>query len=384
MIYFDNAATTFPKPTSVINEMITCMTTYCGNPGRSGHFLSVKAAEKIYDCRELISRTFGITNATNVIFTPNTTTSLNIAIRAFAKKRSHIIISDIEHNSVYRTVASLAKQGIDFDIFKVDPYDNGNTVRNLRSKIRSNTSMVVCNHVSNVCGIVLPLFEIGQLCKRFGLSFIVDGAQSVGTHRIDVTGFNIDALCCPGHKGLYGPQGTGFIVLADKYAKESLVSHLSPFVTGGNGVNSAERKMPDILPEKFEGGTLNTPGIAGLYEGIKFVEQKNPDSIFRHVAGLYRTAADMVSSLPNTTVYYKDLPQSSCLLFNVNGIDSDAVSDRLNDFGICVRGGLHCSPLIHKKLGLEKGAVRASFSCFNTRSELDLFYNALKSITFIG
>lgn len=382
MIYFDNAATTFPKPPSVVNEVIGCMTSYCGNPGRSGHTLSLKAAEKIYECRELISSTFGINNPTNVVFTPNTTYALNIAIKAFAKRKCHILISDVEHNSVYRTVSSLLGNGIEHDIFNVDPYEPQNTLRSIRSKLRSNTSLIVCTHVSNVCGITLPIYEIGAFCKKFGLRFIVDGAQSAGTHVIDIGRCNIDALCCPGHKGLYGPQGTGFVVFNDKYSSEKELSKLSTFIYGGNGVNSAEVKMPDFLPERYEGGTLNTPGIAGLCMGLRFVREQSEETIFKTVSEIYTKAADMVSSLPDTVVYCGDIPQSSSLLFNINGIDSDTVADRLNDFGICVRGGLHCSPLVHKKLKTNKGAVRASFSCFNSFTELDLFYNALKTIIF--
>ncbi len=382
MIYFDNAATTFPKPPSVVNEVVGCMTSYCGNPGRSGHFLSLRSAEKIYDCRELLSNMFGVKYPTNVVFTQNTTYAINIAVQAFTKRKSHVLISDIEHNSVYRTVCALSKHGIDYDIFNVDPYDNNSTLRSIKSKIRSNTSMLVCAHVSNVCGITLPIAEIGALCKKYGIKFIVDAAQSAGTHKIDMEKCNIDALCCPGHKGLYGPQGTGFVIFADKYSNEKTLSKLNTFIYGGSGVNSAERKMPDILPERYEGGTLNTPGIAGLYEGIKFVNAHTEQSIFNHVCNICNRATEMVSSLPDTTIYCGDLSQSSCLLFNIKGIDSDTVADLLNDSGICVRSGLHCSPLIHKKLKTDKGAVRASFSYFNNISELDMFYKALKNIVF--
>ncbi len=382
MIYFDNAATTFPKPPAVVNEIISCMSSYCGNPGRSGHILSIKAAEKIYECRELLAKLFGVNNPTNVVFTQNTTYAINIALNAFAKRKMHILISDIEHNSVYRTVASLSKFGIDYDIFNVDPRDINNTLHSIKMKLRSNTSILICAHVSNVCGITLPLYEIGKLCKKYGINFIVDGAQSAGTHSINIPNCNIDALCCPGHKGLYGPQGTGFVIFNDKYANEKLLAKLSPFIYGGNGFNSADKKMPDILPERFEGGTLNTPGIAGLAEGIKFVNARTEAAIFEHTCNLYNRAVDIVKSLPDTTVYFSDLRESSSMLFNINNIDSDSVADKLNDSGICVRAGLHCSPLVHKKLNTDKGAVRVSFSYFNTFSELDVFYNALKTIVF--
>lgn len=382
LIYLDNAATTFPKPPSVVNEVMRCMTNYCGNPGRSGHALSLEASKKIYECREGLARMFGISNPTNIVFTPNTTYALNIAVSAFARKKTHILISDMEHNSVLRTVNSLTKQGIEYDIFRVDPYDKQKTLLSIKQGLRSNTSLIVCTHVSNICGIALPIYEIGLFCKKMGLKFIVDGAQSAGTHKIDVEKDNIDALCCPGHKGLYGPQGTGFIVFSDKYSEEKIIKKLSPFIYGGNGVNSADIQMPDILPERFEGGTLNTPAIAGLCEGVRFVADKTEEAIFDHTCRLYRRALDMISTLPETTVYCGELPQSSCLLFNINGMDSDTVADLLNDNGICVRAGLHCAPLAHKKLKTLKGAVRVSFSCFNTLTEPEYLYSVLKNIIF--
>ncbi len=380
MIYFDNAATTFPKPPSVISESIKCMREYCGNPGRSGHDLSIKAAEKIYECRELISGLFGVHNPTNVVFTPNTTHALNIAINAFAKKKGHILISDIEHNSVYRVVHALSKQGVDYDIFSVDINDVSKTIRSFRSKIKYNTNLAVCSHVSNVCGITNPINEIGNVCKQYGIKFVVDGAQSVGTHIVNMNDNNIDALCSPGHKGLYGPQGTGFVIFSDKYSDEKISSKLTPFVFGGNGFNSADRNMPDILPERYEGGTLNTVGIAGLCEGIKFVKAIGEETIFEHTSMLYNRAKDMLSSLGNVKIYCENIKKSCCLLFNVDNIPCDSVADMLNDDGICVRAGLHCTPLAHKKLNTQNGAVRASFSCFNTVSETDAFYESVKRI----
>ncbi len=380
MVYFDNAATTFPKPVSVVNEMVKCMTTYCGNPGRSGHFLSMESAKKIYDCREKIALLFGSSVPTNVVFTYNTTYALNTAINAFAKKRGHVLISDLEHNSVYRPVSALEKNGIDHGIFTVYPNDDDATLRSLKSKIRQNTNMVVCTHVSNVCGITLPLEKIGNVCKQYGIKFIVDSAQGAGTHKIDINKCNIDALCCPGHKGLYGPQGTGFIVFNDKYSEEKMISKTNDFIYGGNGVNSAMKKMPVFLPEKYEGGTLNTVGIAGLLEGINFVHSITEEEIFYHCTSLYGRALEMLHSLPNVIIYCEKIKESSCLLFNVKGMQSDNTAQILSENGICVRGGLHCSPLAHKKLKTENGAVRVSFSYFNNVSELEYFYKVMKNL----
>ncbi len=383
MIYFDNSATTFPKPPSVINEVVHCMTEYCGNAGRSGHTLSIKASEKIYECREEIAGLFAINNPTNVVFTSNTTYAINIALNAFLKRKTHILISDVEHNSVYRAVCSLLKYGINYDVFQTFHNDTEKTLNSIKSKIKHNTSLIICTHTSNICGLTLPIYNIGKLCRQYEIKFIVDGAQSVGTHNININECNIDALCAPGHKGLYGPQGTGFVVFNDKYSTEKTISRLAPFIYGGNGFNSADKNMPDILPEKYEGGTLNTPGIAGLCEGIKFVKSQGEEKIFNDISLLYSRAYDIVSSIPNTTIYCGEIKKSCCLLFNVNDVPCDTVADMLNDDNICVRAGLHCSPLAHKKLNTQNGAVRASFSCFNNISELDIFYKSLKRIAMM-
>jgi selenocysteine lyase/cysteine desulfurase len=231
-----------------------------------------------------------------------------------------------------------------------------------------------------VCGITLPISEIGALCRRYGIKFIVDGAQSAGTHPIDMKKCNIDALCCPGHKGLYGPQGTGFVIFSDRYSDEKSIRTLSPFVSGGNGMNSEERYMPDILPERFEAGTLNTPGIAGLSEGVSFVSSLSVEHIFDRICKLYNRAKELLFDIDGVKIYCGELNESSCLLFNIEGMPSDTVADLLNDDGICVRGGLHCAPLVHKKLKTTNGAVRASFSYFNNMSDVEALYNSVKRI----
>jgi len=240
--------------------------------------------------------------------------------------------------------------------------------------------LAVFTHASNVCGIKLPVKELCEEAHRKGIITIVDCAQSAGTHTIDIKKAYIDALCCPGHKGLYGPQGTGFVLFSDKYSDEKSISKLRTFVHGGNGVNSAENYMPPLLPERYEGGTLNTPGIAGLVEGIKFVNAQSAKDIFSHCSLLYNKAINMLYDIPDIVLYCPDIKYSSTLLFNINNIPSDIAADYLSSDGICVRGGLHCSPLAHKKLMTENGAVRVSLSCFNTASELDNLYRSLKNI----
>lgn len=381
LIYFDNAATTFPKPISVVRAVEHCMEDYCGNPGRSGHRLSLEASRKIYDCRELLSDMFGISSPTNIVFTMNTTYALNIAINALLTKGSHILISDLEHNSVLRTVASQKRNGSSYDIFKVYPGNDEATLRSLKSKLRPDTSLVVCTHQSNICGVRLPIEKIGKICNARRIRFIVDAAQSAGYHPIRLDRCHIDAVCCPGHKGLYGPQGTGFAVFSDKYSAPEFLNTTLPFLYGGNGVNSADIEMPDFLPERFEAGTLPTPAIAGLCEGIKFVNNQTYKKIAYHSNQLYQRAFDMLSSMKNVRIYYPFLLPSSTILFNADGYSSDYVADHLNKYDICVRSGLHCAPLAHKKLNtLKCGAVRVSYSFFNTQEENEQFYRALKSL----
>ena len=357
------------------------MKSYCGNPGRSGHRLSVKAAEKIYDCREEIAKFFGSSEPTNVVFTLNATYAINIAIKALSKKFSHVLISDLEHNSVLRPVNELKKNGITYDIFNVYPGNDEMTLRSIKAKIKPTTDMIVCTHVSNICNITLPIEKIGKLCKERNLKFIVDMSQSAGSHKININEVCADVLCSPGHKGLFGPQGTGFMIFADKYAKEEYIKKTSAVISGGSGVFSSEVEMPQFLPERFEAGTLPTPSIAGLCEGVKFVRQKTPEEIFSHVSKLCKRTTEMLSSIKNVEVYAKEGGFGQTVLFNVKNISCDNVADYLNQNDICVRSGLHCSPLGHRKLGtLSKGAVRVSFSIFNEPLETERLYKVLRMI----
>ena len=372
MIYLDNAATTFPKPPQVLREVQRCLSTYCGNPGRGSHRLSNAAGEKIFEVREQVSDFFCCPNPENVVFTLNDTYALNLALKGFLRPNDHVIISNFEHNSVYRPIRAMADCGlIQFNVFDASAPD---AVGQIEKLIRPNTRAVVVNHTSNVCSLTLPVEEIGALCRTRGILFIVDGAQSAGHEDINMEKMGIDVLCAPAHKGLMGIQGCGFLVLRDGLSLPETV------VEGGSGVNSLEAKMPDQLPERLEAGTLPTPAIVALGEGIKFVRSIGTDEIKRRTTHLFILTLDRLSSIKSVKVYAPK-HQGSTLLFTVNGVPSDQVSEHLDRNGICTRSGFHCCPLGHEALDTPKdGAVRVSFGIFNRDSDTDALYRAVREL----
>ena len=376
MIYFDNAATTFPKPPSVIREMARCMREYGGNPGRSGHRLSLAAAEAIFDVRNLVAEFFGISKAENVIFTSNCTSALNLAIGGIARKGDHFLISDLEHNSVLRTVSNLCKEkGMTFDVFHALASDD--TVLNeIDRKIRPNTKAVISTHASNICPRILPIARIGNLCRKRNVLFIVDAAQSAGIYDISIMRDNISVLCAPGHKGLYGPQGSGFAVFSDHFD----FSRLKPCAYGGNGKNSAEIEMGHEPPDSYETGTLSTPAIVGLGEGIRFVKERKREKIEMLENQLFHSAKKMLSGIPRVKIYLPEATNGSLLLLGFEGISPSKVAERLSDHSICTRAGLHCAPIAHRALGTGGDALRISFSAMNNVAETETFAHILQTI----
>ena len=359
MIYLDNAATTFPKPRCVAEAVSRAISRYGGNPGRGSHAMSVRSAEMIYDAREALADFFGAPSPDGVMFALNTTHALNTAIKACVKRGDHVLISSMEHNSVLRPVSALARRGVVtydvFDAFSDDP------VAAIEAKLRRETSLVVCAHSSNVCGRTLPIREIGAFLHARGVRFIVDGAQSAGKREISVREDKIDALCVPGHKGLYGTMGCGALI-----AGEGFPTNGGTLVEGGAGINSLDEEMPAFLPERYEAGTLPVTAVAGLLAGVGFVCSVGIDRIAEHEERLCRECAVRLREMPRVTLY----SESGVILFNVDGVPSPRVCEALDREGICVRGGFHCSPLAHRALGTgEDGAVRASFGYFNTRSD---------------
>ena len=378
MIYLDNAATSYPKPPEVYSEVVRALIQYGGNPGRGAHRLSVAAAEKIYECRVLASEMFGASDPERVFFTQNTTHGLNTVIKGLLRKGDHVIISDMEHNAVYRPIYKMAQRGvIGYDVFRTlekgKPKSTEKLCSDIARLLRRNTRMVICCHTSNICSLTLPIKEIGELCRRCGVLFVVDGAQSAGHEKISVDRMNIDALCLPGHKGLYGTQGSGMVLLGKGIVLDTLTE-------GGNGVNSLEGDMPSFAPERYEAGTLPTPAIAGLCEGIRWVKEIGEERIAGAEKRLYRETRTRLGKIGGVKMYLPEI-EGATLLFNIEGMDADRVGALLNEKGICVRSGYHCSALGHRALGTEKeGAVRVSFGMFNNVNDIEKLAEAVKEI----
>ncbi len=383
LIYFDNAATTWPKPAAVADEMIRALNDYGGNPGRSGHRLSIGATEAIYACREAVCGLFGSEHPENVVFTCSDTMALNLAIKALVKCGDHILISNIEHNSVLRPVTALGQIGVSCSIFNVFPDASEARVLTAMSEcLKPETRMVIASHRSNVCGITLPIEAMGRFCREHGLIFIVDAAQSAGVLPLDIERIGADVICAPGHKGLYGPQGSGFALFSAKYAGD-VSEMLDTYVEGGNGVDSLDPMMPRYLPERYEAGTLSTPCIAGLRCGIEFVRERGMEELEAIESALYRRLRDLLCGTRRIKVYLPQAERSSVLLFNAVGCTAGELASELDRRGICVRSGFHCSPLAHRALGTgADGAVRVSFGAFNCMREVDLFYRAIREILF--
>ncbi len=377
IIYFDNAATTFPKPQIVIAAALDCMESWCGNAGRGSHKLAMRSAEAVFEARETLADTFGA-SPENVVFTLNTTYALNMAIKGAMTRGAHALISNMEHNSVLRPLARLAADKVArYDIFTA--YDDkrrlssADIISNIISKLRPETKLLVCTHASNICSYSLPIREIGKLCRRYGITFIVDAAQSAGHLPINMREDCIDVLCMPAHKGLYSPQGLGIMIVGDGIS-------LGTLIEGGNGVNSLDIGMGGDLPERHEAGTLCTPAIAGLCEGLRFVRELGTDAISAHEEALCKRGAEMLGSISGVKLY---APQhkGGILLFNVGDMSADDAGRILSEHGFCLRTGYHCAPLAHTALGTgEGGAIRASFSIFNTAAEVDALYREVKSI----
>ena len=378
MIYFDNAATSFPKPRHVIEEQLRCMQIYGGNPGRGSHTLSLAAAEKIYECREELASFLGSPNPENVIFTMNTTMALNTAIKGLLRRGDHVLISDIEHNAVFRPIHKLAREGIiHYDVF--DTFPNAPTrtpemiCASILEKIRPNTRMLICAHASNICSATLPLKEIGALCHKKDILFVVDAAQSAGHLPIDMEEMQIDALCAPGHKGLWGPQGCGVLLWGNGVVADTLIE-------GGSGYNSLEGNMPEEAPERYEAGTLPTPAIAGLLEGVREIKRLGIDHIHSHECALTTRLCERFMTMPKVTLYAPH-HKGNVLLFSLQDISSDRIGAFLNERGFCVRTGFHCAALAHATLGTpSSGAVRVSPSLFNTTAQIDALCDTLREL----
>ncbi len=378
MIYLDNAATTFYKPQEVKNAVADALTFYSANPGRSGHDLSVKTAEKIFEARERINDFFNGYGSEYVSFTLNCTQALNTAIKGILKKGDHVVISTFEHNSVLRPLYKLKQKGlVDYSVFQVFE-DEEKTLNSFKNAFRNNTKLCVVTSVSNVFGNILPIRKLSQIAHNYGALFFVDGAQGAGVISIDMKMQGIDCLCIPGHKGLYGPVGTGAIIHKG-LSFETLVE-------GGTGTESLMLKQPESYPERLESGTLNVAGIMGMHAGVEWVKSYGLKKILNAETLLTKEIFYGLKSIKNIKLYsevFNEEKRAPLISFNVEGLHSEQTTMLLNEGGIAVRGGFHCAPLAHSFMGTKQtGTVRISPSIHNTKKDINILLNLIEKIAF--
>ena len=375
MIYFDNAATTLQKPPCVAQAVLEAMTTF-GNPGRGVHEPAMAASRAVYEARCALAQLFHAENPARIAFTANATQALNIAIKGILNPGDHVITTAMEHNSVLRPLYELEGQGAALTILPADRQgriDYGG----FEAAIRDNTRAIVCTHGSNLTGNLLDIGRIGAIAKRYGLLFVVDASQTAGVFPIDVQEMNIDILCFTGHKGLLGPQGTGGL-----YVREGVT--VRPLLTGGSGVQSHSKTHPSQMPTALEAGTLNAHGLAGLNAGVRYLLERGIGTLRQKELDFTWAFYEGVKKIPGITVYGDFSARERCPIvsLNVRDYDSAQVSDALfSEFEIATRPGAHCAPLLHDALGTgQRGAVRFSFSHYNTMEQINTAIAALREI----
>ena len=371
MIYLDSAATTLQKPPAVARAVAWAVN-HLASPGRGGHLPARLAAETAFACRRAAADLFGMEGPEQVVFTSNATHGLNIAIKSLVKPGDRVLISPWEHNAVTRPLHAL---GAEILVARSPLFDRRGLLDAFEAGLEANPAAVVCTHVSNVFGFILPIEEIAALCRERGVPLIVDASQSAGCLpvRQDVLGAAFIAM--PGHKGLYGPQGTGLLLCGTEEAV--------PLLQGGTGSASIRQTMPGCLPDRLEAGTHNLPGIAGLLAGLRYVAARTPRAIGRKEGALVRRAARQLADVPGLRVFEARDPacQGGVLSFRAEGLDCEAVGEALGAMGIAVRAGLHCAPLAHESAGtLETGTVRLSFSDFSAPADTDRLAGALAKL----
>ena len=375
-VYLDNAATSYPKPEVVYLAVDEYQRQIGVSSGRGGYFRALKADEIVYQTRTTIAGLFNIKNAARVVFTANATESLNLALKGLLKAGDHVVTTSMEHNAVWRCLKGLeAEKNIKITAVKCSP--EGLAVEDVKAAIRSETRLVVMIHVSNVTGTIMPVGEVGRVAHSLGIPLLVDTAQSAGILPIDVERDNIDLLAFTGHKGLLGPFGTGGLYIAESI-------QLKPLKEGGTGSESRLERQPDTMPERFEAGTVNVAGLAGLGAGVNFLRQKGTQNILQQERELTAYALNVLSQLKSIEIYGSknhDM-QVGVISFNISGMRPEEVGYLLDEeYGIMVRVGLHCSPLTHKTIGTaDRGTLRFGLGLFNTIEEIDYAGYALQQI----
>lgn len=381
-IYFDNGSTSFPKAPGVGDAIRDIIEHGAYNINRGGYEGAYEVADMVLTTREQLCRLFHFSESRNVVFTPSITYSLNYVIKGLLKPGDHVIVSSMEHNGMMRPLVQMAHQGVTFDAAQADR-DGVLDPQKVENLIRPNTRAVMMLHASNLCGTMLPIQQVGEICARHGLIFVVDTAQTAGVFPIDMEKMHIDALCFTGHKGLRGPQGVGGMLLRDE-----LCSQMTPLISGGTGSRSDSEEVPDFMPDRFESGTMNLPGIAGLHRALTYLEEYGIENIARQELAICQRFIDGALTLPDTRVVGKLNTQDRAAIVSLDfqKMDNAEVSFLLdNQYGVMTRCGLHCAPRAHKSLGtFPQGTVRFSFSHHNTPEEVDTCIEGLRKILTQG
>jgi len=379
MIYFDNAATSYPKPKEVGQAMLHFLEKVGASPGRSGHRLSIEAGRMLYQTRESLAELFNIGDPLRIIFTLNVTEALNLTLKGLLRPGDQVITSSMEHNSVMRPLRELEKKGVEVKVISCSPKGSLES-QDIEEAIKKNTKLIVLNHGSNVIGTLLPIIEVGKIARKHNILFLVDAAQTAGCYPLDIKRDNIDLLAFTGHKALFGPPGTGGLVVGEKVD----IKKLNPLKVGGTGSRSESEEQPDFLPDVYESGTPNTVGLCGLNEGVRFILKEGVDKIRQHELSLSQRFITGLKEIPGVKVYGEEQVKDrvAVISFNIKDQLPSEVGLRLDEeYDIMCRVGLHCSPAAHKTIGtFPTGTVRFSMSWFNIFKEVDQAIIAVKNI----
>jgi cysteine desulfurase/selenocysteine lyase len=379
MIYFDNAATSWPKPPGVAEAMVHFLDEIGANPGRAAHRRAIEAGRIVYEAREAVCELFGAPDPLRVVWCKNVTEALNLALRGLLRAGDQVVTSSMEHNSVMRPLRALQGDGVEVTVLGCSPQGLLDPT-DVEAALRPHTRMVALNHASNVVGTLLPVAEVGAICRRHGVLLLVDAAQTAGAYPVDVQADGIDLLGFTGHKSLGGPMGTGGLIVGDRVDE----MQLEPLLRGGTGSNSERELQPEFLPDKYESGTPNAVGLAGLLVGLRWVLAQGVDAIRAHEVALTQRLIEGLRHIPGVTVYgtLDSELQTATVSFNITGMPSSEVGLRLDDdYGILCRVGLHCSPAAHKTIGtFPSGTVRFGMSGFNTMDEVETALAAIAEL----
>ncbi len=376
-IYFDNGSTSYPKAPGAAEAMSKLIQQGAFNINRGNYEGAYEVAAMVLETRELLAELFHAESSRQVVFTPGITYSLNYVIKGLLKEGDHVLVSGLEHNAVMRPLCQMEKQGVTYEVVPTDR-DGMMLVSDVEKMIRKETKAIIMLHASNVCGTVLPIEEIGALCKKYGIFFVLDTAQSAGTIPIDMQKAHIDFLAFTGHKGLLGPQGIGGFIISEHLDRE-----LEPLIAGGTGSISDSLEMPTMLPDKYESGTLNIPGIIGLHAAVSYIKEVGLETIHAKKMDLTKYFLEALKEFPEIRVVGRAGLEDRVAVVSLDFLNADnaIVAFELEDeYGIMTRVGLHCAPVAHKSLGTyPQGTVRIAFSASNTKEEIDILINALKS-----